>query len=60
MIAGEVYQNQTDFVTTEYDIRVDKYGSFTVYLKPKEKEVDTHGLMPIVLCLFLIGERILQ
>jgi len=31
--------NTTTFVTPEYNILCDKYGSYTMYLKTKEKEI---------------------
>jgi len=31
--------NTTTFVTPEYNVHVDKYGSYTVYLKEKEAEI---------------------
>ncbi|MHC4661017.1 MAG: hydantoinase/oxoprolinase family protein [Planctomycetota bacterium] len=31
--------NTTTFVTPEYNVHVDKYGSYTVYLKDKEAEI---------------------
>jgi N-methylhydantoinase A len=31
--------NTTTFVTPEYDVLCDKYGSYTVYLKAREEEV---------------------
>ena len=31
--------NTTTFVTPEYNVLCDKYGSYTVYLKEKEKEI---------------------
>jgi N-methylhydantoinase A len=30
--------NTTTFVTPEYSVLVDKYGSYTMYLKAREKE----------------------
>jgi N-methylhydantoinase A len=31
--------NTTTFVTPEYNVLCDRYGSYTMYLKPKEKEI---------------------
>jgi N-methylhydantoinase A len=37
--------NTTIFVTPEYNVLVDKYGSFTMYLKAKEQELEKRILM---------------
>ena len=31
--------NTTTFVTPEYNVLCDRYGSYTVYLKEKEEEI---------------------
>ena len=36
--------NTTTFVTPEYNLLVDSYGSYTVYLKTKEKEIENSVL----------------